>query len=108
MQSNTKSKGNLAVVDNSAADQPIVLIEKAPHIESMGQRAARLQAEAKQVAKDHIASLSAAMREVSALADEVSQGGDIYPAGVKDAAARLIKDMLDRAESIDAIVARLK
>ena len=105
MKSNIK--GNLAVVDNSA-DQHVVLVEKVPHIESLGARATRLQAEAKQVAKDHIASLSAAMREVSALADEVSQGGDIYPAGVKDAATRLIKDMLDRAESIDAIVARLK
>lgn len=74
--------------------------------ESVAERVRRLQAEAKQLAKDHIKSLTAAMVEVEHLAAEIAEGGDAYAPGVRDVARRLVEDMEARVQTLEAIVAR--
>ena len=77
-----------------------------PKTESVAERVRRLQAEAKQLAKDHIKALTAAMVEVEHLAAEIADGGDAYAPGVRDVARRLVEDMDSRVQTLEAIVAR--
>lgn len=78
----------------------------APRAESVAERVRRLQAEAKQLAKDHIRSLSAQLVAVEELAAEIAEGGEAYPPGVRDLARRLVEDMDARVQTLEAIVAR--
>jgi len=77
-----------------------------PKGETVAQRVRRLQLEARQLAKDHIKALSAAMVEVETLAAEIAEGGDAYPPGVRDLARRLVEDVEARVQTLEAIVAR--
>lgn len=74
--------------------------------ETVAQRIRRLQNEARQLAKDHIKALSAAMVEVETLAAEIADGGEAYPPGVRDLARRLVEDCEARVQTLEAIVAR--
>lgn len=78
----------------------------APKGETVAHRVRRLQQEARQLAKDHIKALSAAMVEVETLAAEIAEGGDAYPPGVRDLARRLVEDVEARVQTLEAIVAR--
>lgn len=69
-------------------------------------RVQRLQAEAKSLAKEHITALVMAMSEVQHLAYDISLGGDVYPAGVRDIARRLVEDIESKALNIQAIHSR--
>jgi hypothetical protein len=77
-----------------------------PPTETVSQRVRRLQAEARSLAKDHIRALNQALLEVEQLAGEIAEGGDAYPAGVRDVARRLVDDCEARVQTLDAIVAR--
>ena len=74
--------------------------------ESVSERVKRLQEEAKQLARDHIKALTAAIEQVELMSAEVAEGGDAYPPGVRDVARRLVEDMGARAQTLEAIVAR--
>jgi hypothetical protein len=78
----------------------------APKVETVAQRVRRLQAEAKQLAKDHIHALTAAISEVERMAAEIAEGGDAYPAGVRDLARRFAEDAEARVQTLEAITAR--
>jgi len=80
----------------------------APKAETVAQRVRRLQQEARQLAKDHIKALGAAMVEVETIAAEIAEGGDAYPPGVRDLARRLVEDCEARVQTLEAIVARTK
>lgn len=75
--------------------------------ETVAQHVRRLQAEAKQLAKDHIHSLTAAMGEVEKMAAEIAEGGDAYPAGVRDLARRFAEDCEARVQTLEAITSRV-
>lgn len=77
-----------------------------PKPETVAQRVQRLQAEAKQLAKDHIKALTTAMVSLEELAAEIAEGGDAYAPGVRDVARRLAEDLDSRVQTLDAIVAR--
>ena len=77
-----------------------------PKPETVAERVRRLQAEAKQLAKDHIRSLTAAITEVEKMAAEIAAGGDAYPAGVRDLARRFAEDAGARVQTLEAITAR--
>ena len=77
-----------------------------PKSETVAQRVRRLQQEAKQLAKDHIKALNAAIVDVETLAAEIAEGGDAYPPGVRDLARRLVEDCEMRVQTLEAIVAR--
>ena len=87
------------VADN---DLKVVL----PKSETVAQRVQRLQTEARQLAKDHVKSLTTAMVDLEQLAAEIADGGDAYAPGIRDIARRLVEDLEARVQTLDAISAR--
>ena len=77
-----------------------------PKSETVAQRVQRLQAEARQLAKDHVKSLTAAMVSLEEMAAEIAEGGDAYAPGIRDIARRLAEDLDARVQTLDAISAR--
>ena len=77
-----------------------------PMAETVAQRVRRLQAEARQLAKDHVRSFSAAMSELEHLAAEIADGGEAYAPGIREMARRLAEDLDSRVQTLDAISAR--
>jgi hypothetical protein len=78
-----------------------------PKAETVAERVRRLQAEARDLAKDHIHALSAAMANVEQMAAEIAEGGDAYPPGVRDLARRFVEDVEARIQTLEAITARV-
>jgi hypothetical protein len=74
---------------------------------SVADRVRRLQAEARQLAQSHVLALAAAITEANRLAQEIAEGGDAYPAGVRDLARRFAEESDMRVQSIEAINARV-
>lgn len=74
--------------------------------ETVAERVRRLQAEAKQLARDHIKALTTAIADLEVMAAEIADGGDAYPPGVRDVARRLVEDCESRVQTLEAIVAR--
>jgi hypothetical protein len=81
-------------------------VKTSPKTETVAERVRRLQSEAKQLAKDHIRSLSSAIVNVEQMAAEIAEGGEAYPPGVRDLASRLVEDLEARVQTLEAIVAR--
>lgn len=77
-----------------------------PKTETVAERVRRLQAEARQLAKDHVKALTAAMVDLEQLAAEIAEGGDAYAPGVRDVARRLVEDLESRVQTLEAISAR--
>jgi hypothetical protein len=78
----------------------------APKAETVAERVRRLQAEAKQLAKDHVKALTAAMVDLEQLAAEIAEGGEAYAPGIRDVARRLVEDLDSRVQTLEAIAAR--
>jgi hypothetical protein len=74
--------------------------------ETVAQRIRRLQAEAKGLARDHVLALIAAMRDAESIAAEIAEGGDAYPAGIRDLARRFVDDADARVQTLEALIAR--
>lgn len=87
------------------ADNDLKVITPAK-TETVAERVRRLQTEAKQLAKDHVKSLTTAMVDLEQLAAEIAEGGDAYAPGVRDVARRLVEDLDSRVQTLEAIVAR--
>jgi hypothetical protein len=79
---------------------------KAQKLETVAQRVRRLQSEAKQLAKDHIHTLTAAIMDAEQIAAEIAEGGEAYPAGIRDLARRFVDDAEARVQTLEALVAR--
>ncbi len=75
--------------------------------ETTSQRVRRLQTEARMLAREQIEALEKAMAEVAAKAMEIAEGGDAYPAGVRDLANRLAEDLQTRSQSMQVLMARI-
>jgi hypothetical protein len=74
---------------------------------SLTERVQQLQAEAKRLAGEHVDALRASLLQTQRIAEEIAQGGEAYPAGVRDIARRLAEDSVGRALNIEGIMARL-
>lgn len=85
-----------------------VVAHDAAKTETVAQRIRRLQAEAKSLARDHVLALCAAISEVERMAAEVAEGGDAYPAGVRDLARRFAEDAEARVQTLEAVIARAR
>ncbi len=81
-------------------------LKTSPKTETVAERVRRLQTEAKQLAKDHVRSLSTAIMNVEQMALEIAEGGEAYPPGVRDLARRLVEDCEMRVQTLEAIVSR--
>jgi ubiquinone biosynthesis protein UbiJ len=82
------------------------LHSSSPKAETVAERVRRLQAEARQLAKDHVRALSEAIADVERMAAEIAEGGDAYPPGVRDLARRFVEDCEARVQTLEAISAR--
>ena len=88
------------VADNSTAKNKSVATG------DLSERIRRLQAEAKNLAREHIRALEAAIIEVERLASEISDGGEAYPAGVRELARRMAEDCEMKVQTLEAIASR--
>lgn len=75
-------------------------------IEPISTRVARLQAEARAMAYEHIDELGRALELVNRLAAEIAVGGDAYPVGIREMARRLAEETEGRGQAMEAILAR--
>lgn len=90
----------------TASALTLVPAGKSPQSENISERVRRLQAEARAMAHEHILELGKALEEVHRLAEEISEGGDAYPVGVREMSRRLIDESDSRLQSIGAILHR--
>lgn len=88
------------------ADNDLHTATAAAKPETVAERVRRLQAEAKQLAKDHVRALAEAMMAAEHMAAEIAEGGDAYPPGVRDLARRFVEDCEARVQTLEAISAR--
>ncbi|MES2860583.1 MAG: hypothetical protein V4701_03890 [Pseudomonadota bacterium] len=95
------SKPDLRLV---AAESEIYDLMRAP--QTTAERVKRLQAEARALAVEQVEALERLLVEAAAMADEIAKGGDAYPVGAREIAARLAEDLPSKAGSIKAIVSR--
>ena len=73
---------------------------------SLTERIRGLQAEAKGLAREQVDALRASLAETQRLAEEIAQGGEVYPPGVREIAGRLGDETLAKALTLAAIMAR--
>jgi len=79
------------------------------HIEeenSPAERARRLYAEAQAAAMEQVEHLESTLDAVVQLARGIADGGDIYPAGIRELCRRTAEDAYGRRQTIEALSAR--
>ena len=69
-------------------------------------RVRQLQQEARMLAREHVKALEHALFQVEQLSAEIADGGEAYPAGVRDIARRLAEDCGVKVQAIEAIASR--
>lgn len=74
--------------------------------ETSAERVRRLQAEARIVAREHIEQLERALMRTTEAAREVAEGGDAYPAGVRELSSLISEDLPERLMLLRALLAR--
>ena len=74
--------------------------------ETTAQRVQRLQHEAHLLAREQVEALEVQLNAVAAVAAEIAQGGEAYPAGVREMAERIAADLPVRAQSLQAVLER--
>ena len=75
--------------------------------ETTAQRVKRLQEEARLLAREEVERLDRDLRRLADQAKAVAEGGDAYPAGVRELAGRISVDTAQRAEILRALIERL-
>ena len=75
-----------------------------PPVEGPHDRAQRLMAEARLAADDQVADLQRTLFRVAELAADVGQGGDVYPVGVRDLAAKISDDAAWCGQTMQSIM----
>lgn len=89
------------VADNDAASAARKI-----KTETVADRVRALQAEARGLAREHVQDLERLLLEVEKMSAEIAEGGEAYPAGVRDIARRLAEDCEARVQTLEAIVSR--
>lgn len=85
---------------------PHLSIVRVDDIDSPADRARRLFVEAQAAALEQVEQLQAALDSVVALSASIADGGDIYPAGVRELSRRTAEDAKGRRQTIEALSAR--
>ena len=89
------------------AARNLVVLSPPSQAESPAERVRRLQNEARAIAREHVELLAAALADVSRLAAEIAEGGDIYPVGARELSRRLKEETGANALTLTAILDRL-
>ena len=74
--------------------------------ETTAQRVKRLQDEARMLAREEVERLDRDLRKLADQAKSIADGGDAYPAGMRDLASRISVDTAQRAEILRALLER--
>jgi hypothetical protein len=82
------------------------VVRSEEHRNSPAARAAELYAEAQAAAFEQVRVLEEGLSKVVGLAAEIAEGGDVYPAGVRDLCRRMGEDLTQRSLTLDAIASR--
>jgi len=75
--------------------------------ESTAQRVKRLQDEARMLAREEVERLDRDLRKLADQARSIADGGEAYPAGIRELAGRIGVDTAQRAEILRALLERL-
>lgn len=75
--------------------------------ESTAQRVKRLQNEARLLAREEVERLDRDLRKLADQAKSIADGGEAYPAGIRELAGRIGVDTAQRAEILRALLERL-
>lgn len=69
-------------------------------------RVQALQAQARSLASEHVQAVIAEMQALEASAASIADGGEAYPAGIRDLCRRLTSDLESTAQTITALAGR--
>lgn len=97
------SKGLRVITTHSTGETSTV---DAPAFVPIGERVRRLQAEAEQLAREHIGAFAASLQQTQRMAEEIALGGEAYPPGVREIARRLVEENQARVQALEAIMKR--
>ena len=75
--------------------------------ESTAQRVKRLQNEARMLAREEVERLDRDLRKLADQANTIADGGEAYPAGIRELAGRIGVDTAQRANILRALLERL-
>ena len=75
--------------------------------ETTAQRVQRLQHEAHLLAREEVEAFERQLNIAAKMAADIAQGGEAYPAGVREMAERLAADLPARAQSLQAVLERV-
>jgi hypothetical protein len=75
--------------------------------ETTAERVKRLQDEARLLAREEVERLHRDLRRLADQARSVADGGDAYPAGIRELASRIAVDTAQRADILRALLERL-
>jgi len=102
---NTPLNTNGNTAGRLGADSEIYNLGRGP--ETGFQRVRRLQTEARQLAREEVETLCRELNALAARAAQIADGGDAFPAGVRDMASRLASDLPDKAQGMQLIAERM-
>ncbi len=88
----------------SLVQEEVYRLDRRP--ETTAERVRRLQAEARLLAREEVEALEKALLECSAMAEQIAQGGDAYPAGVRELASRIADDLPGKVQTMQALLER--
>lgn len=75
--------------------------------ETTAQRVSRLQAEARMLAREEVERLERDLRRLAEQAKVIADGGEAYPAGVRELTGRISVETAQRADILQALLQRL-
>jgi hypothetical protein len=84
----------------------LVVVQPEVAEESPAARAIKLYAEARGAALEQVRIVEDSLARVIALSAEIAEGGEVYPAGVRDLCRRLADDLASRSATLDALAQR--
>ena len=86
------------------ANSEVVPITRGP--ESVSERIRRLQWEARLLAAEQVEAVGAELEAMALRAQEIAEGGEAYPAGVRELASRIAADLPEKAKTLLTILHR--
>lgn len=100
---------HLTAVPNPAHPDPVgdaELYNLSRGSETGAQRLRRLQHEARMLAREQVEALVQDFHILAGRAAEIAEGGEVYPAGVRDLASRIAADLPEKAKGLMLIMER--
>ena len=74
--------------------------------EPIAERIKRLRAEAQDSARTHAQAFVRALAELESLAEDIAQGGEAYPVGIRQAATRIGPDLAGARLNVTSLLGR--